>query len=409
MTFGRYNGVFLITLYTVVYFLVTRFFRFRQWYLDLFLVTGMLVCGFGITDYFQMDLLHFKEELSDDQLRIFVSTFGNINTYTVYVGAVLAVSMTLFTLDKDWRKRIWYFAAMMVSSVAIIMGTSDNAYLTLGALLGFLPLYLFRTWSGIRRYLMAAAGFFTAAWIVEWANVKYADKVLGIDSLFTMFVQYEHFKEIVLALWIAAAVLTALTIRRKGEKDRIGKWPCFVWLGFLAFIAAGVIYVLYDANAAGNAEKYAAISKYVVFNDAWGTNRGYAWIRSMEVFREFFTTKDKIFGYGPETFRVLMENYYLGELGNVIFDNAHNEYLHYLITIGLFGMLSYMAWLGTSIFWMARNLKDRPEVAACLFALAAYAVQATVNLNLPVAMPVTVQLLAMGVSRQLKKKENESI
>ncbi len=84
----------------------------------------------------------------------------------------------------------------------------------------------------------------------------------------------------------------------------------------------------------------------------------------MEVFREFFTTKDKIFGYGPETFRVLMENYYLGELGNVIFDNAHNEYLHYLITIGLFGMLSYMAWLGTSIFWMARNLKDRPEVAA---------------------------------------------
>ena len=31
------------------------------------------------------------------------------------------------------------------------------------------------------------------------------------------------------------------------------------------------------------------------------------------------------------------------------------------------------------------------------------------NLNLPVAMPVTVQLLAMGVSRQLKKKENESI
>ena len=64
----------------------------------------------------------------------------------------------------------------------------------------------------------------------------------------------------------------------------------------------------------------------------------------MEVFKEFFTTKDKIFGYGPETFRVLMENYYLGELGNVIFDNAHNEYLHYLITIGLFGMLSYMAW-----------------------------------------------------------------
>ena len=65
--------------------------------------------------------------------------------------------------------------------------------------------------------------------------------------------------------------------------------------------------------------------------------------------------------------------------------------------------------LRTVIYIMPTTHKDRPEVAACLFALAAYAVQATVNLNLPVAMPVTVQLLAMGVSRQLKKMENESI
>ncbi len=36
-TFGRYNGVFLITLYTVVYFLVTRFFSGS--------VSGIWICS----------------------------------------------------------------------------------------------------------------------------------------------------------------------------------------------------------------------------------------------------------------------------------------------------------------------------------------------------------------------------
>ena len=52
-TSGRYNGVFLITIYMVVYFLVTRFFEFRKWYLDAFLVVSVFVCLFGISDFFK--------------------------------------------------------------------------------------------------------------------------------------------------------------------------------------------------------------------------------------------------------------------------------------------------------------------------------------------------------------------
>ena len=59
-TSGRYNGVFLMTVYMASYFLVTRFFKLKQWYLDAFLAVGIFVCVFGITDYFQMDILGFK-------------------------------------------------------------------------------------------------------------------------------------------------------------------------------------------------------------------------------------------------------------------------------------------------------------------------------------------------------------
>ena len=90
-TFGRYNGVFLMTIYMIVYFMVTRFFCFRQWYLDAFLAVGIFVCAFGITDYFQMDILGFKVNMVEEQKATYTSTLGNINTYTVYVGAVAVI------------------------------------------------------------------------------------------------------------------------------------------------------------------------------------------------------------------------------------------------------------------------------------------------------------------------------
>ena len=139
-TSGRYNGVFLMTIYMAVYFLVTRFFRLKQWYLDAFLAIGIFVCIFGITDYFQMDILGFKVNMMDTQKSIYTSTFGNINTYTIYVAALLAISMILFTQEKNQKRMFWYYGNMILTSFALIMGSSDNAYLSLAAIFGLAPL-----------------------------------------------------------------------------------------------------------------------------------------------------------------------------------------------------------------------------------------------------------------------------
>lgn len=398
-TFGRYNGVFLMTIYMIVYFMVTRFFCFRQWYLDAFLAVGIFVCAFGITDYFQMDILGFKVNMVEEQKATYTSTLGNINTYTVYVGAVAVISTILFALEKNQKRMLWYFGNMVLSSVALIIGTSDNAYLTIAALFGFAPLYLFRTKTGVRRYLISLATFFTVIQAVDWMNVKYADRVLGIQSAFNLIVNYDKLPQLVIALWIASAVAVVLTVKKKDNADKIGSWLRLLWVAVIAAVMGVAVYVLYDANVAGNAEKYSAISNYVVFNDAWGTHRGFVWVRAMKVFNEKLTPLQKIFGYGPETFKILMQYYYSSEMKTVVFDNAHNEYLHYLLTIGIVGMASYIALMVSSVVRMARNLSGRPEVAACMFVIAAYMVQAVVNLNLPIAMPIILHLLAMGLSK----------
>ena len=85
---GRYSGFFLLALYTVMYFLVSRFFRFKQWYLDAFLLAAALAGIFGITDYFRMDIMGYKVGVPLATADIFTSTFGNINTFTAFLGNV---------------------------------------------------------------------------------------------------------------------------------------------------------------------------------------------------------------------------------------------------------------------------------------------------------------------------------
>jgi len=404
-TLGRYNGVFLVTVYMAVYFLVTRFFHFRQWYLDAFLAVGIFCCIFGITDYFQMDILGFKVRMADEEKALYTSTFGNINTYTIYVGSVMVISTILFALEESRNRMLWYYGNMVLSSMALIMGTSDNAYLTIAALFGFAPLYLFRSKQGLRRYIISLATFCTMLQVVDWINHKYADSVLGIQSIFSIVVRSGKLPIVIVCLWILAVAVTFLTLKTKGNYEKIGKWLSWVWVAIIVAVLGLVVFVLYDANIAGNVEKYNAISGYVVFDEAWGTYRGFVWIRAMKVFNEKFTTLQKVFGFGPETFGILMRYYFSKDMEQVLFDNAHNEYMHYLITIGVAGMMSYIVFMVSAVVQMARNLKGRPEVAAVMFALAAYMVQALVNLNLPIAMPIIIHILAMGVSRWRREEQ----
>ena len=123
----------------------------------------------------------------------------------------------------------------------------------------------------------------------------------------------------------------------------------------------------------------------------------------MEIFQDKLTPLQKIFGYGADTFALIMQYYFPPTQGGgsiTIYDSAHNEYLHYLITIGITGVCTYIAFMLASVVAMAKKIKEQPEVMAIMIVVLAYMIQAVVNINLPIAMPIIIQLLAMGVGRK---------
>ena len=115
------------------------------------------------------------------------------------------------------------------------------------------------------------------------------------------------------------------------------------WLVLLAAMTLAVLFMLYDVNVAGHGQRYKGLQSYLLFNDEWGTHRGYVWRIAVEDYKRFPLIQ-KLFGYGPDTFGFVtrMNNYpEMVERYQELFDSAHNEYLQYLVTIGPVGLLAY--------------------------------------------------------------------
>jgi hypothetical protein len=398
---GRYTGLFLITWYVVSYFCVSRLWKFKKRDIDIILAVGVLICMFGITDYFKLDILQFKASMIEEQRAVFTSTIGNINTYTAYVGIIVAISSVLFALTKEFKRSVYYYLCMIISFFAIIMGVSDNAYLSLAAIFSLMPLFLFNSKTGVQKYLIIIATFFTVVQSIDWINSYFGERVLDIDSAFNMVISFSGLHFLIFALWGIIFIWKVIDIRKSKEEKACGNIFKYMWLLVLGVILVGILYICYDINVLGNSIKYGSLSAYFVFNDEWGSHRGYIWRNAMESFSEFSIWK-KIFGFGPETFGILVMQKTSNNAYGELFDSAHNEYLHLLTTVGLAGLSAYVGFIISILHQGIKRNGENPYIMAAVFGIICYSIQAFVNLNLPIVTPVFWVLLGISFSKSHK-------
>lgn len=396
---GRYTGLFLTTVYVVSYFVISRHWKARKWIFEAFLVSGMFMCLFGISDYFQLDLLGLRNGMRKEQYNMFVSTIGNINTYTAYVAIVMGFATAMFAGATEKRHMIWYYSCMIITFFAIIMGSSDNAYLALGALFVFLPFVLFQTRTGIFRYLIIAASFCSVIHLVDLINLVFGDVVIGLEGLFRVIVEFKLLWGVTILLWLVVAILYQKQKKLK-KLENVGTLPVKIWTGLILAAVLVGCFMLYDANVAGNAARYGGLGYYLEFNDHWGTNRGYIWRKSFELYADF-PILHKLFGYGPDTFGILTQKTIYSDMvavTNQIFDSAHNEYIQFFVTVGPIGTVAYIAFFVAAIVAFVKNRDKNPYLIGCAVAALCYAAQAFVNLNLPVVTPMFWFMLSVGMS-----------
>lgn len=407
---GRYSGLLLISIYVILYFTVSRMFSFGKVYFTVFLAVSIPVCLFGYTDYFNMDILGFKEKISPEQWPIFTSTIGNINTYTAVLAFYIAIAGTLFITTpfksdngrgESIGKIVFYYVIMLMNFIALAMGTSDNGYLTLAAFFGLVPFVAFRTMEGVRRFLLTIFTYLLGIKIIQLINISYAGKVLGISGLYDFISDFKYLDLVIVALAIVVIIMYVLEYKKKEKRrdnEALLRSLRYIWLAILVVVFAAIVFMGMKINSDVTAakEKYGALADYFVFNDSWGTFRGYIWRAAVEEYMKF-PLLHKIFGSGPDTFGLyigLLRNEEMTSVTGQFFDATHNEYIQFLFTLGPIATIAYILALilpsvealRTRLFYLRDNTM-LPYLYACAIAVICYATQAVVNLNLPVVTP----------------------
>ena len=398
---GRFNGLVLWLMFFIAYWLVTRFYHFKKWHLYAYLIAACLPEIWGITDFFLLDLFHFHEGAAANYIYTFASSVGNINTYTNMVALHLGTSAALLVLARGKWETILAGISLIIASFAIIMGISDNGILAAGAVFAFLPFVAWEFRQNIVRYFIALSMFVTGIIVTAQLTIGRATMAdCDGGSAFVTIGKTTAGITLMIALWALTVILMLVFRKATGQEEKSTRcakrgWAILVALGMVIVLA-----VFIDANMGNHSDIWAPYQNILIFSDTWGTGRGINWRFAWEYFTKDASFLKRLIGYGPDTYYIITMDRYkhaMRDAGYGIFDSAHNEYIEYLTTIGILGTLAYLGVIVTSLRQMFKKPKNRFAVA-CGFAVLAYAVQAIVNIAIPITTPILMMLLYAGIS-----------
>ena len=166
----------------------------------------------------------------------------------------------------------------------------------------------------------------------------------------------------------------------------------------VALAAAAALFLFY--TYVDTDTKLTGMLKLFRFRDKWGTNRGGVWVRCMKLFAQS-DWRVKLFGFGPDLLKKPLADAYGAEIAvycNLSFNNAHNEYIQYLLTHGALGLTAYLTFAVGACASLFRRARKSAAAAGLLAGALAYLLHAAVNVNQPITTPLLFLFLSASVS-----------
>lgn len=410
---GRNNGMILMLFYAAVYFLITRCFRFKEYVFIALAAASGIIYLLAVLNGFYLDPLGILETFkgSSDQSDIrfyneFMTTIGNKNMFSSVICVTLPVIISMFVYTKKLWCRAVYLSITVLGSMAAVICDSDSVVLGLGAFIMVFTTAYSRDPIKLRKFLLAITVMFLSVkllWLISLLSGEHYKELSAVP--YKIMLSNATFY-VIAALALITAALYIVTL-----KTKISRFPLAVpiALGSLFGIAvlAGlgtIIYFTFINTTADLGEK----ERVLRYSDAWGTHRGFMWNKSLEAFGGF-NVFNKLFGTGPETLFYTFSPYF-GELaerfGDGSTDAAHNEYINYLLNIGIFGLLSYLTFVGSALAGAFRAAKKNPIALVFASAVVAYLAQAVVNIALPIATPLFIVFVSLCETAKRQTKNS---
>ncbi len=395
---ARHDGFITQVCYVSIYFIVSRYYRFRDWHCVFMACVMGFVAIVGIFQFYGLDILGLYPEGYHFFNSSFISLIGNINIVST-VSSLLFIFFALLYTKSEYKHKWLYFVAAILMFYLQSLAGSDSGWVAIGGgLLLSIP-FVFVNRTSIQRY----------GWVV------FAIGVAGFLSeyIFTTFmlgsVEFAANHPTTLNnYWLLVAgaglliFLVAYFAKFKVERKRAMILTCVTILLVMVLGVVGVEIV--GARQTEGTIYQAREMLHGNLNDEFMTYRGYIWKSTAGLVKEY-----PLLGSGPDTLWELHQKIYGNqsvEVMNVAVDKAHNEYLQYAVCVGLLGLLAYLVWLlGVIVKWIKKNYtfeSTHHNIAkfAAGGAVIAYAVQAVFNFSVPISAPFFFIILGIAASKK---------
>lgn len=394
---GRYMGLLTFLFIGMAYLCVSRFCRMTTPTAVIFGVSVIGMCLIALLQFGGLNPLHLYDRTKDTVKSSFMALLGNKDVYYSYLALAVPFSMYLSFTAPSSREKIFWNAVSFMGFTSIFACRSEGALLVIAVV--FLILYFTKAGEkkGFLTFLQNVTLLFAAAfviWCVKRRNAPLSQtKSVIVDLLI---------HPLVAAAMIAVcAVFYVITLRCSVTESffRNLKRVVAVAAGVAAcgFVGCFIYFTFFDRQTDLGALKWV-----LRYSNGWGSTRGFVWTRMTRLYFREFTLLQKLVGAGQETVGSLMQQYFSKDtkrLGMPFYDNAHNEFLQYLITQGLVGLLSYLFFVGNAVRSGFRE-GGRYQKAASL-ACVCYLAQSVINISQALTTPLFFVFLALTQTREL--------
>ncbi len=386
---GRDFGLMTVIFIGISYFLITRFCILNKYIFYSIMIGSSLVSILGILNFFGIDPFGIYTDMLYSQTDFYIASLGHTNIYSSFFSLTLPVGVILYIKESGKKRQIFYFITSLISFVGLIVGNSDSGYITIGAVLLLAPL-LSRSYKELAKFC-----FFIICSIIlsRFTGILYTlfkcERM--IDSLSKMLLTGNY---LLPAAIILSGFLVFLVLSIKHKKNNLKRLQKIICISDIA-IAALLVFVLLFANIKGYNGSF---QNLLIWNDHWGSNRGFIWTRGWLLFTGYYSPLKIFFGCGPDSIKPLLEFYFGAEMCTGVFehyDNVHNEYLQYLLTLGISGLAAYLGLLVTTIKKHISDNFHNVRYMSLFAAMVCYTLQAFVNINQAVTTPLFFIMIAL--------------
>lgn len=372
---GWYMGLIAQTCFVLIYYFVSRYWRWDRSAVIIYLGIAFVVFLLAILMRFRIDPLEMYVGLDEQYIINFLTTIGQATWYSSYMCIIFPLGMFVFWYYDNTKVRVLSGIFTAVGFMTMITQNSDSAFISFAALFFLLFWISMTTNKHFERFLEVLIVCLASFKFMGICQIIFKKQAVELDSLPTFFSQGNLTWILLLAL-IVLYIMFRFVEKKTSFAIEKYKFLRAIALGIIIGTILAVVIYIYMNSTGKLPANLKSDNNYLLFDEFWGNNRGSSWTFAVKSFLAGDFAR-KLFGAGPDGFSSFVYSFFGAELNakwgeGTVLTCAHNEWLNSLINLGIVGATCYIGIFVATIKRCLKNSIEYPELYAVALAVIAY-------------------------------------